>query len=608
MAEPWYERYFTAEFWAFARTEYNEARTAHEVAYLDHILAALAPGRRVLDVGCGIGRHAIPLARAGYQVTGVDVSVWALEQAQAGADAAGVTVTWRQLDLLTAWSWDLPAVDAAICIQAFGWGRDAEQLRLLRTLRRHLAASGILILDHSNLTAILRAYVPRVRLEAGGDTFDFLRSFDPMTGRSVGELRVRRADGRITRLHDDLRLYQPHEVRRLLRISGFDIERVDADFRRGTHLGPDTRYVQFVARPSPPAPPQLADADIADGLDLRSAPDEVEYVRPALDRVWKEVVGKGARLVCEWARRYTVDDPFGGHAAPRLARHFGCRLEPAMVAFGAGSTSILRDLGTLAASSCVIHSPLGHPELIARAWRLGAETFAVDPTGDAQGFAELLQAHRPVLAVMDRPGIEGELCDLATVERLASIAARTGTILVVDEVCATYAGPRASAVRLASSLGNLVVVRSMSKGYCCGGLRVGYAISSPDLAASVRATLAPLGASQLAFEVALGLLDQGDIFEPLRRRIAAVKPAVAGALRSLGLEVVAGDPRLPWVIVDASGPALALLQDRCIFAKRLSFPVSGAGPPDVLRISVPLSDERVRAFFGAVRWADTKDP
>ena len=61
-------------------------------------LAESAP-RRALDVGCGEGADAIWLARAGWQVTGVDVSEVALERAAAGARDAGVTVEWVLADI-----------------------------------------------------------------------------------------------------------------------------------------------------------------------------------------------------------------------------------------------------------------------------------------------------------------------------------------------------------------------------------------------------------------------------------------------------------------------------------------------------------------------------
>ncbi len=56
-----------------------------EVAFLLELLE-LPPGGRILDVGCGPGRHAIPLAQAGLAVTGVDVSKRFLEIARDGGN------------------------------------------------------------------------------------------------------------------------------------------------------------------------------------------------------------------------------------------------------------------------------------------------------------------------------------------------------------------------------------------------------------------------------------------------------------------------------------------------------------------------------------------
>jgi len=46
------------------------------------------PGEKGLDIGCGAGRNAVPLARAGFRVNGTDLS-WPMIQAAASRDAAG---------------------------------------------------------------------------------------------------------------------------------------------------------------------------------------------------------------------------------------------------------------------------------------------------------------------------------------------------------------------------------------------------------------------------------------------------------------------------------------------------------------------------------------
>src|SRR5262249_36136349 len=54
---------------------------------------------RVLDLCCGPGRHAIPLAKHGFTVTGVDRTSFLLNKAKAYADQESVSINWIQEDM-----------------------------------------------------------------------------------------------------------------------------------------------------------------------------------------------------------------------------------------------------------------------------------------------------------------------------------------------------------------------------------------------------------------------------------------------------------------------------------------------------------------------------
>jgi SAM-dependent methyltransferase len=58
----------------------------------------VAPGTRMLDVACGAGQIAIPAARAGARVTGVDIASNLIEQARARASAEGVHARFEEGD------------------------------------------------------------------------------------------------------------------------------------------------------------------------------------------------------------------------------------------------------------------------------------------------------------------------------------------------------------------------------------------------------------------------------------------------------------------------------------------------------------------------------
>jgi histidinol-phosphate/aromatic aminotransferase/cobyric acid decarboxylase-like protein/SAM-dependent methyltransferase len=616
---PWYELYFGADYWAYATEEYTAERTAAEVGYLAAVLDRAAPGRRVLDVGCGLGRHAIGLAGRGFDVVGVDVSGWAVERAASAASTAGVDVRLHRLDALTApdSSWPVTEVDAVVCVQAFGWGSDGQQLRMLRTLRRKLTPGGVLVLDHSNVSAILRRYAPHSVASVGGYTFEFLRRYDPLTGRSGGVLRVSRPSGETVELPDDVRLYQPPEVAALLVAAGFEVCRADADFVAGAPVGMDTRYVQFVARV--PAWPRSAlvghgprDGPCDGGgmragertrsgepsepgeLDLRWAPDEAEYVEEALAAAWHTAGAAGPMR--HTARRYDVADPYGARrCTDALAAHFGVELSPERVTAGAGGTGLLHALAGLATGGAVLMDPDGHPELGLAARELGvalrAATLAETETAAA---VRAVADARPAVTVLDRPGVTGTVWPVGAVRELAAACVESGGLLVVDETCASYLPAAESAVRL--DVPGLVVVRSMSKGYCCGGLRVGFAVSAPDLAGRVRAVCPPLAVSALSLDVAVALLAAGDAaLAGLRARIAEAKPRFVALLAGAGVPARAGDPRLPWVTVAAAAA------DRLAGFGIAGKPVPVApGRPAVVRLSVPLSEARWRAALAAV--------
>ncbi len=93
--------------------------TEQEVAFLVDTLG-LTAGQRVLDVGCGPGRHALALAARGIEVTGIDASPTFVGLATAAAEARALPATFAVLDVRELASDG--EFDAAICLCQGGFG------------------------------------------------------------------------------------------------------------------------------------------------------------------------------------------------------------------------------------------------------------------------------------------------------------------------------------------------------------------------------------------------------------------------------------------------------------------------------------------------------
>jgi SAM-dependent methyltransferase len=109
-----------------------------EVRFLLELLN-LPQGARLLDVGCGPGRHAVPLAAAGLAVTGVDVSQRFLDIAAAKSREANVPASFFVVDARQMPFEDEFDAVISICQGAFGlMGKDDSLVlrRMMESARR----------------------------------------------------------------------------------------------------------------------------------------------------------------------------------------------------------------------------------------------------------------------------------------------------------------------------------------------------------------------------------------------------------------------------------------------------------------------------------------
>ena len=209
-------------------------RTAAEVNGVVGLLG-LAPGARLLDLCCGHGRHAVPLAQLGYRVTGLDLSRTLLARAAAAAGEQGQRVGLVEADMRR-----LPFADGSFdavlnLFHAFGYLEDEAQDELvLAEVARVLAPGGRFLQEVANREALVRGWHDS-EIARHDDGLIVLqeRTLDLRTSRDVVRYTLLDTDGRRATREASIRLYTLTELETMLGRAGLELLAVFGDLDGG---------------------------------------------------------------------------------------------------------------------------------------------------------------------------------------------------------------------------------------------------------------------------------------------------------------------------------------------------------------------------------------
>ena len=211
-------------------------------------LLELPDGAEVLDLCCGHGRHAIPLAARGYRMTGYDLSNVFLERARADANERALDIRWVRGDMR-----ELPfggEFDAVINLfTAFGYfPDDAEQERVLAGVARALRHGGRFLIELIARDSLIRRFQPGsvTRLPDGTLVIEE-RRLDLVAGWCQTKMTEITPEGRQIEREFGSRVYTPTELVRLLDAAGLDTEGCYGGMD-GSALTIDSRRLAIVAR------------------------------------------------------------------------------------------------------------------------------------------------------------------------------------------------------------------------------------------------------------------------------------------------------------------------------------------------------------------------
>jgi 2-polyprenyl-3-methyl-5-hydroxy-6-metoxy-1,4-benzoquinol methylase len=218
--KPWYEELFENYALGYDRESFTQG-TIQEVDFIEQEVG-FDRSLRVLDVGCGTGRHSIELARRGYTVTGVDLSSSLLGRARQKAVETGVSVTFLHHDARELHY--TGEFDAAllICEGAFPlMETDEMNFQILRGVRKALRSPGRLILTTLNALYPLSHSVEELLNADAPEARSFKSTFDLLTFRMTSIFEFTDDNGVKKSLHCNERYYAPAEISWLLVSLGF---------------------------------------------------------------------------------------------------------------------------------------------------------------------------------------------------------------------------------------------------------------------------------------------------------------------------------------------------------------------------------------------------
>ncbi|MDK2870525.1 MAG: hypothetical protein PWP39_1760 [Pyrococcus sp.] len=215
------------DYMYFYSEKLTEERTQKEVEFLVKALKLEEP-RKILDLACGFGRHAIKLAELGHEVVGVDIMDGFLEIARKTAEEKGVNVKFMKGDMREI-NFEEEFDVVLLLYTSFGYFSDEENFKVLQNVYKALKPNGLFCLDVPNKDFVVKHLSPYSVLEKGDDLMIDMSSFDVLTGR----MHVRRIiirNNQRKAVEYSLRIYTYTELSEMLKRAGFKIEKVYGGF------------------------------------------------------------------------------------------------------------------------------------------------------------------------------------------------------------------------------------------------------------------------------------------------------------------------------------------------------------------------------------------
>lgn len=217
----WYEELFTN----YANKYENEVFTQGTLGEVDFIEKEINYDKncKILDIGCGTGRHDVELTKRGYNVTGIDLSESMIEKAIENAKNARVNIDFQIADARNPHFNNEFDLVIMLCEGAFSlMETDEMNFEILKNAAKALKKNGKLIFTTLNglypLYHSVKDFINSNAVEGMSEG----NSFDLMTFRDKSTFEVEDDDGNLKVLECNERYYVPSEITWLLKSLNFN--------------------------------------------------------------------------------------------------------------------------------------------------------------------------------------------------------------------------------------------------------------------------------------------------------------------------------------------------------------------------------------------------
>ncbi len=219
----WWEELFNDDY-LHAMERVTDDQIAREVHFIEESLG-VERGGALLDLACGTGRHAVELARRGYEVVGFDLSLAMLARAGEDAQERDAKLNFIQGDMRDMTFEE--QFDGVYCWNtSFGYFEEDKNAQVVERVHRALKGGGLFLLDVVNRDFLVRQSPSLAWFEGEGCICMDDMSVDFITSR----MRVKRTmmldDGRSQEIEYSMRIYSLHELGRILHEHGFTVREV----------------------------------------------------------------------------------------------------------------------------------------------------------------------------------------------------------------------------------------------------------------------------------------------------------------------------------------------------------------------------------------------